>query len=269
MPYSFIRPGRIRLEDEKTGNAYLFVQYEDDFLWCNAEGYVLQVLSCVKFGTLADRPAAGKVGRLYFATDTKEFFYDNRDEWVRVVSGETGLYDADRDTYIDVEPSSDADKIVGYTAGTQVLNISSAGILTFPKQSACVIARTTDAQSITANTWTKVDYDTVVLDIQNEANLTDDRITVTEDGIYLIAASTRFDVAAAGDWLQTRILKNTNVISETHLNTADADFHTLNNIVITQLSAGDYIEVHAININNDDSILYGEHATYLCVVKIA
>ena len=268
MAYSYITPHRIRLEDETSGTGYLIIQKDDELLWCDASANILQVLSCVKFGTLANRPTAGKKGRLYFTTDTKELFYDNGSSWVRVVSGETGIYDADLDTYLDVEPSSDADKIVGYTAGTQVLNISSAGILTFHKQSACC-AYLSANQSITANTITKVALDTALFDIQNEFDSTNNRITVTEAGIYAIIGQVEFDVTATGDVLRVYIYVNGGTKALTGLTASDVSYHILSVAKILQLSAGDYVELYVKNVSSDDTILSGSAITFLCVAKIA
>jgi len=268
MPYSELKPGRLRLEDETTGTAYLFIQKDDDFLWCDVSENILQVLSCVKFGTIADRPSAGKKGRLYFTTDTKELFYDDGSNWVRVVSGETGLYDADRDTYIEVEKSADEDIIRGYVANTEALKISSAGILTFPKQSACCAYLSAD-QSITANTATKVALDTALFDIQNEFDSTNNRITVTEDGIYAIIGQAEFDVTAAGDVLRVYIYVNGGAKALTGLTASNADYHILPVKKILQLSAGDYVELYVNNISSDDTIKGGIAITFLCVAKIA
>ena len=269
MPYSELKPGRLRLEDETTGTAYLFIQKDDNLLWCDVSENILQVITNIKWGAKADRPTAGKKGLLYFATDTKEFFYDNGSDWVRVVSGETGLYDADRDTYIDVEPSSDADKIVGYTAGTQILNISSAGILTFPKQSGCYVYLSAN-QSITAGTETKINFDTVVYDVQNEYDTTNYRFTANEAGIYVITASIVFDVAASGNRLRGFLKVNGNYKLITGYTTADDYYHHITFGKVLRLNAGDYVEIFAKNGTADDTITSSsEYDTFLSIAKIA
>ena len=268
MPYSELKPGRLRLEDETTGTAYLFIQKDDEFLWCDVSENILQVLSCVKFGALADRPTAGKKGRLYFTTDTKELFYDNGSDWVRVVSGETGLYDADRDTYIEVEKSADEDIIRGYVANTEALKISTAGILTFPKQSCCV-AYLSDDQSISANTWTKVALDTFEIDTQNEFDSTNNRITVTEAGKYLITGKIKILAGAAGDFLINSIRINGITKFSTVFQAVEADAHDLIASKILNLNASDYIELYVKNMNNSSTLRSGYESTYLYVAKIA
>jgi len=268
MAYGYITPYRIRLEDEVSGTGYLIIQKDDELLWCDASANILQVLSCVKIGALANRPVAGKKGRLYFTTDTKELFYDNGSSWVRVVSGETGIYDADLDTYIDVEPSSDADKIVGYIAGTQVLNVSSAGILTLPKQSACFAYLSTD-QSISAGVSTKVNLDTTLFDIQNEFDAANHRITVSESGKYLIIGSADIGVGATGDILFVIIRVNGATKGQNKISAARVTDHILNIATCLYLSAGDYIELYVMNYDNNVTLYSGAYLTFLSVIKIA
>ena len=268
MPYSYLTPNRLRLEDESTGTGYLFIQKDGEFLWCDASANILQVLSCVKFGTKADRPTAGKKGRLYFTTDTKELFYDNGSAWVRVVSGEVGLYDADRDTYINVEPSSDADKIVGYTAGNQVLNISSAGILTFVKQSACHV-KLSAQQNITANSETIINFDTIVFDNQNEFDTTNHRFTASEAGKYLIILQVRMvDTTQTGWGGVVRIYKNGSLSNEAVLLHDDLTDHNRGygncNSVIS-LENGDYVEA---KIYCDIDHTVRANGTWLNIVKL-
>ena len=268
MPYSELKPGRLRLEDESTGTAYLFIQKDDNLLWCDVSENILQVITNVKFGAKADRPTAGKKGLLYFATDTKEFFYDNGSAWVRVVSGETGLYDADRDTYIEVEKSADEDIIRGYVANTEALKISTAGILTFPKQSCCVVYLSAD-QSISADIWTKVALDTIEIDTQNEFNSTNNRITVSEAGKYLIVSKVRFKPGASNDHVLNSIYKNGAEFFTTVSETAGIKAQDLITAKVVSLNASDYIELYVKDIDNAATIFSGRIATYLSVIKIA
>lgn len=99
------------------------------------------------------------------------------------------LGDADGDTYIEVEETSDKDEIVAKVAGVEAQRIHDNGIIDFPKQSACRVTRNT-AQSIPNVTWTIVQYDTVEYDLQNEYdNITNYRYTAKEDGYYHVDAS--------------------------------------------------------------------------------
>jgi len=270
MPYSELKPGRLRLEDESTGTAYLFIQKDDNLLWCDVSENILQVITNVKFGAKADRPTAGKKGLLYFATDTKEFFYDNGSSWVRVVSGETGLYDADRDTYLNVEPSSDADKIVGYTAGTQVLNISTAGILTLPKQSVCRVYMNNGGAdlSVTATTWTKIPFDTVNFDVQNEFDTTNNRFTATESGKYILTSHVTVDSLTDQNGYFLKFYKNGESLSgAVKIRASGTSSMTIVLAGVYDLSSGDYVEVYTYG-DTDYVVKYG-WATSFYIAKVA
>jgi len=268
MAYGYITPHRIRLEDETTGTGYLFIQKDGEFLWCDASANILQVLSCVKFGTLADRPTAGKKGRLYFTTDTKELFYDNGSSWVRVVSGVTGLYDADRDTYVEVEKSADEDAIRGYVANTEAFKIDSAGIVTFAKQSCCVAYLSSD-QNVSAGVVTKINFDAVTIDTQNEFDSTNSRITVMQPGKYCIVLHLRIIPGAAGDWIASYLRVNGVTKGKSYMQAVESQEHTLTITRILHLSQGDYVEGYILNSNSDMKIWGDEQATYLTVAKIS
>jgi len=88
MPYSEIRPGRIRLEDETTGSVRYIVQKDDNLEYLDANQNRIQRLSNIVFGNEADLPSAGIKGRIYVATDTKKVFFDDGTSWTEI-SGAT------------------------------------------------------------------------------------------------------------------------------------------------------------------------------------
>ena len=166
-----------------------------------------------------------------------------------------------------VPVSSDSDISISIS-GTQVFNISTAGILTFPKQSCCVVYLST-AQSITAATMTTVALDSVILDTQNEFDSTNHRITVSESGKYLIVGHAMFSVAAANDILYLCLCVNGEEKTVDRITTTTDHPHTLLGAKILELQAGDYVELKAENYKNDDTLVAGKTCTYLCVAKIA
>jgi len=167
-----------------------------------------------------------------------------------------------------VPVSSDSDISISIS-GTQVLNISSAGILTLPKQNICVVRLGTN-QSITAGTWTKVALDTVEIDTQNEFDSTNNRVTVSDSGKYLCIGVARFAPAgAAGDALIISLKVNGVERATTVLQAAEAQAHTLVISKIFNLSAGDYIELYVQDANSDTTLEGASYATFLSVAKIA
>ena len=163
---------------------------------------------------------------------------------------------------------TEIDYVPATVSGTKIIDYTSAGILTFPKQSACCAYLSAD-QSITANTATKVALDTALFDIQNEFDSTNNRITVTEDGIYAVIGQAEFDVTAAGDVLRVYIYVNGGAKALTGLTASDVSYHILSVMKILELNAGDYVELYVKNVSSDDTIISGSAITYLCVAKIA
>ena len=65
-------------------------------------------------------------GLLVFDTDTKSFWFYNVDAWKELVSG-SSIVDADGDTKIEVEQSTDEDIIRFSAAGTEYMQINPNG----------------------------------------------------------------------------------------------------------------------------------------------
>jgi len=167
-----------------------------------------------------------------------------------------------------VPVSSDSDISISIS-GTQVFNLSSAGILTFPKQSCCVVYLSDD-QSISANTWTKVALNAVKIDVQNEFDSTNHRVTVNEAGKYFCIGTVRFaPPGAAGDELIAALYVNGTQKATTVLQAPEAQRCNLIVFEILSLSAGDYIELYARDVNSNTTIRGLFNATFLCVAKIA
>jgi len=190
----------------------------------------------------------------------------NGTDWVDILVGNADTVDGKHaSSFVPVDSDSDISISI---SGIQVLNISSAGILTLPKQSACVVYLSTD-QNIPAGSTTKIALDAVISDIQNEFDSTNNRITVTEDGVYVVIGNVEFVVAAAGDVLRVYICVNGGTKAVVGLTTNDTNYHILPISKVFQLSAGDYIELYARNMTSNDTIKAGLGITYLCVAKVA
>jgi len=166
-----------------------------------------------------------------------------------------------------VPVSSDSDISISIL-GTQVLNINTAGILTLPKQSACY-AYLSSNQSISAGVTTKVNLDTTLFDTQNEFDATNHRITVSENGKYLIIGSADIGVGTTGDVLSIIIRVNGGIRGYNKISAASVIAHILNIAICLNLLAGDYIELCVINYDNDVTLYSGTYLTFLSVIKIA
>jgi len=169
-----------------------------------------------------------------------------------------------------VPVSSDSDISISIS-GTQVFNISTAGILTLPKQSFIHVYMNNGGTNypISANTWTKVPLDIVINDTQNEFDTTNHRFTASETGVYFISAVV--NIANPTDQGNYRITVYKNGVSWTwwrFLGASGTRYQSLIYPIAIKLSAGDYIEVF-VRGDYDFEIAYGEGNTLLFIAKIA
>lgn len=125
------------------------------------------------------------------------------------------------------------------------------------------------AQSFTANTETKVQYDTEVYDNQTEYNNTLYRFTAKENGIYLISASLQWNSQVSGNRTEMFIYKNgvsDMKIDDEYIGTAG--FSTSAGTGILKLNAGDYIEIYALTVNAVGSLAFAT-ASYFEMCNIS
>lgn len=118
------------------------------------------------------------------------------------------LQDADGDTKVDVEESSDEDMVRMDVAGGEAFVLNNNGILDLPKQSGCSGYRSA-AQSIATNIWTKVQHNGVLFDNQNEFdNVTNYRFTFTKPGNYLVMHCVHYGAPVVEKFIVSGIYKN-------------------------------------------------------------
>ena len=125
--------------------------------------------------TLVGRITSGNIAALSIAQDktllgaAAASGLASLDSDTRVVESAKTLKDADGDTKVDVEESSDEDKIRMDVAGTEAFYLSDVGILTLAKQAGCIVRRETSNQIIPGSgTWTDICFNAEDVDTQNE-----------------------------------------------------------------------------------------------------
>ncbi len=274
MPYSELQPGRLRLEDENTGNARWIIQKDDDLQYADGAGNLIQLLSNIKTGTKADRPSAALKGRIYFATDTGEWFYDDGSNWHRIACGGDFIGDADLDTKFETERSADEDIIRAKAGGQDIFEGYSSGIFSLVKQSAIFVQRA-NTQTIPNATTTKIEFDTIALDNQNEWDSTNHRWTASKDGIYIVTSSiiTQGVSWNQGDFVHLDLHKNGSLYLR-------LDYYVIEAAVTKHLKlrgscgvkvlAGDYLEIFVyIDRGADTDILNMASHNYLSISKVS
>lgn len=119
--------------------------------------------------------------------------------------------------------------------------------------------RSTGAQSITNNTTTKVNFDTVNFDTDGMADLTNERLTIRTPGKYLVTARVRTDNNGSGTERAIWIRKNGVATTDYGLSSTFPTGATgvPPSVAIMDLAAGDYLEAFvyfnatsAMNIGN-------------------
>ena len=123
-------------------------------------------------------------------------------------------------------------------------------------------------QSITANTVTTVNLDTVDWDYLNEFDTSTHKFTVTNAGKYLIVGGIGYYVTADGDTIGAAIYKNGAGVKWTRYTVGGALVQSFQISCILDLSASDYIELKGINVANDDTIYGSSYYTYLHIMKL-
>lgn len=186
----------------------------------------------------------------------------------------TNIKDVDGDTTFETERNTDEDIIRAKAGGQDVFEGYSSGIFSLVKQSALFIKKA-NTQTIPDTTITKIEFDTVVVDDQNEWDDTNYRFTATKDGVYLITASTSTVSVAwsAGDVAFFYLYKNDNMYVRLCHYTAEASMTRrlkMEGAVTIKLSAGDYLDIRIwISRGASTDILNESTYNYFTVNKIA
>jgi hypothetical protein len=159
--------------------------------------------------------------------------------------GGSKIQDADGDTSWDVEQSADEDKIHGKVKGVEAFLLSDNGILTLAKQSACAGYQSSN-QTIPNLAYTKINWDTMEFDLQNEFDLTNDKFVATEAGIYFAQVELQISLLNQGDFIIASIYQNGAQIKDIATQcVADGKSPVVNVATFVQLAANDYIEFYA------------------------
>jgi hypothetical protein len=125
-------------------------------------------------------------------------------------------------------------------------------------QGLCMLHRDSN-KSITANTWTSIDFDAEIVDTMDwHDNVTNNtRITIESDGVYLIGWASYGSTGASGMYLQNRIyLNGTTSLSRTIEYGNTSSSIGTNGVTVAELSADDYLEFQ-VYMNTSNGTIYG------------
>lgn len=152
-----------------------------------------------------------------------------------------------------------------------LLQINSAGITTIPLQSGCRVSRITSDQSITANTTTKVQFNSETYDVQSEFDsATNYNFTATVAGKYLVTSTLNVS-GTSGDQIIVSIFVNGAAYSQSaNFLPVGASLTTTISEVLS-LSATNTVDIRVKDPSNNCTVTAGAAPalSWLAVEKIA
>jgi len=199
--------------------------------------------------TEANRPAAGTKDRYFYATDTGKLYYDNGSSWVEITP--TPAEHGNEAHNPDMLPLSTSSAIDAYMSGNKWLSVATSGIVGLPKQS-CVLVRKTTSQTLSSSSSTKITFDTVDYDNQSLWDSTYNKVTVNEDGIYLVVARLNFYNLGIDNRAWIDIRKNGVGNIRQSLWAGGGAAMVLEGVVLYQLANGDFLEVYGFQDSGAD-----------------
>jgi len=134
----------------------------------------------------------------------------------------------------------------------------------------CRIYQST-AQTIPDSTWTKIEFQSINYDRRNEVDLSNNRVTVKNDGIYFLKGSVEMDSSITdGTKLMVAIYRNGNAFVSKYAHTGLSDFIATGPADIRKLASGDDITLQVWH-NSGGSVdtISLARTTFLTVSQIA
>jgi hypothetical protein len=179
------------------------------------------------------------------------------------------LVDADNDTKIQVEKTADEDKIHMDVKGVEAFLLDAAGVLTLAKQSN-VRAYRVAQQTITTNTWTKVQLTNKEGDPQSEFdNTTNYRFTVKTAGTYIVSGVLRYNSGATAKEIHIAFYKNGSLLVSSITHTGCTGACSVPGLCTLTLSVNDYIELWAWhNVGSSVTIDNSEGGIQFSITKM-
>ena len=193
--------------------------------------------------TEANRPAAGTKDRYFYATDTGKLYYDNGSSWVEITP--TPAEHGNEAHNPDMLPLSTSSAIDAYMSGNKWLSVATSGIVGLPKQSYVrgYMHNGGVDFSVPATTWTKIPFDTVVVDRQGEFDTNNNRFTATEGGVYLAIAEATVKGAIDQSGYYIRLYRNGGgTVGYVKWRASGTAWFTIAASAVLGVDAGDYLE---------------------------
>ncbi len=188
----------------------------------------------------------------------------------RLDAGSSKIQDADTDTKVDTEESTDEDHVRMHTAGAQAFDLDNLGILTLEKQSRIQVFRSASTQTIDHATLTKIQFNSEQIDIQNEFDPTTNyHWTAAKAGSAIISASIMFTNSITDKRPSIYIYKNGASYKVNYFHTASTKAITLHISTPVSFSANDFFDIRVYqDFGVSKNINFDAAKTFLHITKL-
>ena len=138
---------------------------------------------------------------------------------------------------------------IAHTNGTNAMTIDSSGGVLFPNRPAFRAEKRTPSQSITENVTTKITFEHQEFDIANNYDPSTSRFTAPVSGVYNFNVLLRaISNSGTMEYVAIYLYKNGSAFTDVFQMQTSANNMMnshLGNSVTVQLTASDYVEIHA------------------------
>ena len=269
MPrYSELQPTLLILTDATTGELRQIRLNNDLFLFEKIDNTLLRYLSSYKQDTIANRPAAGVIGRIFYATDEKNYYGDDGSAWHLIrtkpnayiqdtianrpaagVSGrifyatdEDGYYGDDGSVWHRIYPENQ-DYVTGYLSADQTIDASS--------------------------TIDIIAFDTVIDDSNSLFDTINHNATIKNAGFYLLTLCIQMKDGATSSVVVTYFYKNGSELYAAIRKHVDAYSLGLQLSMVINLAVNDVIDFRIMQTDSaSHTLVGGSNTTYFSISRI-
>ena len=189
-------------------------------------------------------------------------------ETVGIMNKDKTVQDTDGDTKVEVEQSTDEDKIRMTVKGVEVFLLHDDGIIDLAKQSAFHSYLPEPDQTLSHNTWTQIELGAKAYDNQEEFNTGTYRFTAKKTGTYLFLGKISFVANATGQrGIRFRYNNSVNYTQYfTALSSGPSIFYFS---IFLRLTANDFVDLYGFQDSGGElDIDSGENATFMAGIKL-
>lgn len=169
--------------------------------------------------------------------------------------------------YVDSSSGLNFGKLVSLVKN-KLMGVNDSGVFSVPNQSYTEVRKITTTQAISNTTWTKVTFNSVIHNTQNEWNSTNNRFIASSAGVYNVSAFLEY---AQNNNRSRAIQLYVNGVATGKTICLMAANNTVSNIGIStpiKLNANDYVEIYTYQ-NGAATLNLNPNNCYFTVTKLS